>query len=439
MDKLRSLIRYLNARPKLLMLAAAGLTVLWSLGELTRSVRFVDEDLYMVAGSLLIDALSNNNVHGEYAAHLGPITTGPLVTVPAVLSYRLAMDFRLARLTQYAWVALLALSSTGLILAQGQDRAPSRPAAIMVGAGLLALMAVPHHIIEIPQILGETAAAALALSALAIFVKLDRWGPPAAGLLLGLAIETKLFVAPLAVLLILVLLLFDRRSLAPLLASLAAVWLAWTVLRSWQLQDSILNTAAAELQQMLLFRGSGLRAAGVGLVLARFQELEYANWPWFLKLHLWVLGASSALLSLITLQAARRAPDRVTVSLVALAWFVLAGWAWFTWLSDTMFIRHAVVPWLLFVPLLVRSSRLVENRWLQRAALGFLIAHLALGAVWIAHPRRGALQAVTNPSGWWLQPEAGCDWSQMSCSALPAQEPGARDEGPSSGRSARSH
>ena len=118
---------------------------------------------------------------------------------------------------------------------------------------------------------------------------------------------------------------------------------------------------------------------------------------------------------------------------------MLAGWAWFTWLNDTMFIRHAVVPWLLFAPLLVISSRLADNRWLQRAALGFLIIHLALGAVWIAHPRSGALQAVTNPSGWWRQPQTGCSWSQMSCSTLPAQAPGARDEGPSSGRSARSH
>ena len=420
MDRLRSYIRYLNARPKLLMLTAASLMVLWSLSELPRSVRFVDEDLNMVAGALLIDALSNNTVHGELAAHLGPITTGPLVTVPAVLFYRLATDFRMARLTQYAWVALLALSGTGLILAQEQDKAPSRLAALMVGAGLLALMAVPHHIIEIPQILGETAAAALALSALAVYVKLETLGPLVAGLLLGMAIATKLVVAPLAVTLMLVLLVFDRQSLLPLLASLLAVWLAWTVLRSWQLQDSVLNTAAAELQQVLASRGSGLRAAGVGMVLARFQELEYANWPWVLKLHLWVLGASSVLLSLITLRSARRTPRRLSSSLVALAWFVFAAWFWFTWLNDTMWIRHAVVPWLLFAPLLVRSTTLVENHWLQRALLGFLIVHLALGAIWIAYPRNGALQAVTNASGWWRQPEVGCSWSQMSCSPVPA-------------------
>ena len=394
--------------------------VLWSLGELTRSVRFVDEDLNMVAGALLIDALSTNYVHREYAAHLGPITTGPLVTIQGVLWYRLATDFRIARLTQYAWVALLALSATGLILAQGQDKARSRPAAVMVGAGLLALMAVPHHIIEIPQILGETAGAALALSALVMYIKLDRWGPPAAGLLLGLAVATKLVIATLAIILILVLLLFDRRALAPFLASLLVVWLAWTALRSWQLQDSILNTAAAEVQQVLVSRGSGLRAARVGLGLARFQELEYANWPWFLKLHLWVLGGSSALLSLITLNAARRTNDWVTVTLVALAWFVLASWAWYTWINDTMWIRHAVIPWLLFAPLLVRSFRLAENFWLRLAILSFLIVHLALGAVWIAHPRNGVLQALTNPTSWWQQPEAGCSWSQMSCSPVPA-------------------
>ncbi len=421
MSRWRGILVRLDSRPLLLCLLAVAAVLIWSVGEVTSSQRYIDEDVNLVAGSLLLESILQGEPRGELAAHAGVVSTGPMVTVLPATAFRLTGDFRWARAAKYPWVAIMGAAVAYLLWAVSRRERSLAVASVTGILAFLSLLATPHLAIEAPQVIGEMAAISFAALGLALYIRPGRWNPLMVGAALGLATIAKFIVAPLAALLAVFMLLLDRRSLIPYLGAFVCTWALFLGFQAWELQKPAGEILGGLLSYAQTGQGSGLSTAKASLDLDRFGKLDYAGWSGVQQIHLWVFGASSLVLALVIAARLRGADARLRVLGAATALFIVGEWAWFTFLNDKMWLRHAVVAWALFGALAMLA--VVISR--QRAVFGFTVAslciQLALGLDgWLAPPVYSIPLMLGNPTAWWAREEQPCSWHNISCTPWPA-------------------